>query len=92
MKVSFNRAICERPKEWPKEWIDVFTDFYTNQGYGLSNNLKGLEGVMKVIEARIKIEREVYDSLKLAKYKIDNTSFNIEFLKQKINSIIEVNL
>ena len=47
---------------------------------------------MKVIEARIKIESEVYDSLKLDKYKIDNTTFNIELLKQKINSIIEVNL
>ncbi|HEY8890340.1 MAG TPA: hypothetical protein VIM70_08800 [Clostridium sp.] len=88
INVSFNRAICERPNEW----IEGFIDYYTNQGYGLANNLKGLEGVMKVIEERIKIESEVYDSLKLSKYKIDNTSFNIEFLKQKINSIIEVNL
>ena len=29
IKVSFNRAICERPKEW----IDGFIDYYTNQGY-----------------------------------------------------------
>ena len=41
IKVSFNRVICERPKEWLEEFID----YYTNQGYGLYNNLKGLDGV-----------------------------------------------
>ncbi len=88
IKVSFNRAVSERPKEW----IDEFINYYTNQGYGLSNNLNGLDGVMQVFEARSKLEREIYDSLKLVKYKIDNSKFNIDLLKSRINSIIEANL
>lgn len=88
INVSFNKAISERPKEW----FEGFTNYYTNQGYGLSNNLKGLEGVMKIIEERIRLESDVYDSLKLAKYKINNSSFNIDLLKERINSIIEAHL
>lgn len=88
INVSFNKAISERPKEW----FEGFTNYYTNQGYGLINNLKGLEGVMQVIEERIRLEGDVYDSLKLAKYKINNSSFNIDLLKERINSIIEAHL
>jgi len=88
INVSFNKAISERPKEW----FEGFTNYYTNQGYGLSNNLKGLEGVMKVIEERIRLESDVYDSIKLAKYKINNSTFNIDLLKERINSIIEAHL
>ncbi|MBU3131410.1 hypothetical protein KPL40_03005 [Clostridium gasigenes] len=88
IKVSFNRAVSERPKEW----IDGFINYYTNQGYGLSNNLNGLDGVMQVFEARSKLEREIYDSLKLVKYKIDNSKFNLNLLRERINSIIEANL
>lgn len=47
---------------------------------------------MQVLEARSKLEREIYDSLKLVKYKIDNSKFNLYLLKSRINSIIEVNL
>lgn len=85
IKASFNKAVCERPKEW----IDGFTNYYTSQGYGLSNNFNGLEGVMKVIEARSRLESEVYNSLKITKYKIDNSAFNIDLLKDRISSIIE---
>lgn len=85
---SFNKAVAERPKEW----IDGFTHYYTNQGYGLCNNLKGLNGVIEILEARIKIEREIYDSLKIIKYKIDNSEFNLDFLKESIESIIEAHL
>jgi hypothetical protein len=85
IKASFNRVVCERPKEW----FEGFKDYYTNQGYGLYNNLKGLDGVIQVLEARSSLECDVYDSLKLIKYKIDNSAFNLDLLKEKINSIIE---
>lgn len=78
IKVSFNRAVCERPKEW----IEGFTNYYTNQGYGLANNLNGLDGVMQVIEARSRLESAVYDSLKIVKYKINNSTFNIDLLRK----------
>ena len=85
IKSSFNRAVCERPKEW----IEGFTNYYTKQGYGLYNNLNGLDGVMKVIEVRSRLESDVYDSLELIKCKIDNSTFNLDLLKERINSIIE---
>jgi adenylate kinase family enzyme len=88
IKESFNRVACERPKEW----IDGFTYYYTNQGYGLYNNLKGLDGVIEILKARCRLEREIYDSLKLIKYKIDNSAFNLNLLKERINSIIEAHL
>jgi Cdc6-like AAA superfamily ATPase len=86
-KESFMKAISERPKEW----INGFTDYYTNQGYGLNNNLKGIEGVIEVLRARNNLEKEIYDSLNLTKYKINNSEFNLKLLKEKINSIIERN-
>jgi len=88
IKASFNRVVCERPKEW----FEGFKDYYTNQGYGLSNNLKELDGVIQVLEARSRLEHDAYDSLELVKYKVDNSTFNIDLLKKRINSIIEANL
>lgn len=44
---------------------------------------------MKVIEARSRLESDVYDSLELIKCKIDNSTFNLDLLKERINSIIE---
>jgi len=85
IKESFNKAICERPKEW----VDGFTYYYTNQGYGLYNKLKGIDGIIQILKTRSKLEREIYDSLKLIKYKIDNSAFNIDLLEKSINSIIE---
>jgi hypothetical protein len=38
------------------------------------------------------LECDVYDSLKLIKYKIDNSAFNLDLLKEKINSIIEAHV
>lgn len=88
IKASFNKVVCERPKEW----FQGFKDYYTNQGYGVSNNLKELDGVIKILEERSRLEREIYDSLKLIKYKIDNSAFNLNLLKEMVNSIIEGHL
>lgn len=82
---SFNKAVCQRPKEW----FDGFKYYYTNQGYGLDNNLEDLDGIVEILKARSKLEREIYDSLKLTKYKIDNSEFNPDLLKENISSIIE---
>lgn len=88
IKESFNKVIGERPKEW----FDGFTYYYTNNGYGQANNLKGLDGVLKVLEERNKLEREIYDELKITKYKINNSSFNMDLLKEKVLKVIENNL
>ena len=88
IKASFNRVVCERSKEW----FEGFKDYYTNQGYGLFNNLKELDGVIQVLEARRRLECDLYESLELVKYKIDNSAFNLDLLKEKVNAIIEAHL
>lgn len=88
IRSSFCKVIPERPKQW----LEGFTNYYTNQGYGLAMDLKGLEGVMQVLEARNALESEIFDSLKLAKYKINNSAFNLASLKDRINSIISANI
>lgn len=85
IKESFMKALSNRTKEW----LDGFIDYYTNQGYGLHNNLHGIDGVMEILIARNCFEKEIYDSLKLNKYNIDNSAFNLELLKERINLIIE---
>ncbi len=87
IRESFMKAVSERTKEW----MDGFTDYYTNQGYGLHNNLKGTEGIIEILEARSIFEKDIYDSINLKKYKIDNSKFNLELLKERINSIVDRN-
>ncbi|MGH4123865.1 MAG: hypothetical protein ACREV6_13140 [Clostridium sp.] len=88
IKVSFNRVINERPKEW----LEGFIHYYTNQGYGLNNDLKKLDGVIQILEARRNLEHEIYESLTLTKYTIDNSDFDLNLHKEKINYIFEKHL
>lgn len=88
IETSFERIVGERPKEW----FEGFKHYYTNQGYGLNNNLKELEGVIQVLEWRSRLEHEIYKSLLLTKYTIDNSTYNLNLHKERINSILEAHL
>ncbi|MDT8718362.1 hypothetical protein IAI10_16975 [Clostridium sp. 19966] len=85
IKTAFINAVNTRPKEW----FQGFTGYYTKQGYGLANNLSGLEGVIKVLEARRKLEEGIYEAIKLNKYRIDNSEFDVNLLENKIVIIVE---
>lgn len=80
---SFNKAKGERAKEW----YESFGRYYTKQGYGLANNLD----VIEVLQARKEIEEEIFNTLKLKKYKIDNSQFNVASLENNIRKIVEDN-
>ncbi|ADL52679.1 hypothetical protein Clocel_2987 [Clostridium cellulovorans 743B] len=88
IKKSFKKAVAERPEEW----FQGFMYYYTNQGFGLDNNLKGFDGVLQVLEERSKLEKDIYDSLELTKYKVDNSDFNYYGMKEKIKCIVDENL
>ena len=85
IKASFTKVIGERPKEW----FEGFKYYYTNYGYGLANNLKDLDGVIGVLEERSKLESEIYDSLNMIKYKVNNSALDRNLLTDNIESIIE---
>lgn len=82
---SFAKAIKERPKSW----FEGFKDYYTNQGYGLYNKLTDMDGLLQILEARGSLELDVYESLEISKYVIDNSEFDLVMLKDKVNAIIE---
>ncbi|EMY4794483.1 TPA: hypothetical protein ACGPFX_000193 [Bacillus pacificus] len=84
LEFSFRKALKERNPEWFKGIVD----YYTNQGYGKEHNHSGVEGTIKVLEARRDLELEIFDMLKMKKEKINNTKYEIDsyssMLKDKL--------
>ncbi|MDP4084007.1 MAG: hypothetical protein Q8934_05245 [Bacillota bacterium] len=84
LEFSFRKALKERTPEWSAGIVD----YYTNQGYGKEYNLSGVEGAIKVLEARKNLELEIFDMLKMKKEKINNTKYEIDsyrsMLKDKL--------
>lgn len=80
LEFSFKKAFKERPKEWSS----FFIEYYTNQGYGKEHGYKGIEGTVKVLEARREIEREIFDILKMKKEKINNSQYETDKYKSMI--------
>lgn len=77
LEFSFKKAVKERSTDWSKG----FVDYYTNQGYGKEHNLSGIEGAIKVLEARRNMELEIIDRLKMKKEIINNTKYEIDSYK-----------
>lgn len=84
LEFSFRKALKERTPEWSSGIVD----YYTNQGYGKEHNHSGVEGAIKVLEARRNLELEIFDMLKMKKEKINNTKYEIDsyrsMLKDKL--------
>ncbi|BCC77236.1 hypothetical protein BCJMU62_2927 [Bacillus cereus] len=66
LEFSFRKALKERNPEWSTGIVD----YYTNQGYGKEHNHSGVEGAIKVLEARRNLELEIFDMLKMKKKKL----------------------
>ncbi|MBP3951679.1 hypothetical protein [Bacillus suaedae] len=86
LEFSFRKAVQERPKEWSSG----FVDYYTNQGYGKMKGYQGLDGTIKVLEARRELEREIYDSLHIKKTKINNSNYETVNYKSKLSEKLNV--
>ena len=81
LEFSFRKAVNERSTEWSKG----FVDYYTNQGYGKRKGYKGLEGTIKVLEARRAVENDIFDLLTIKKIKINNSNYEFENYKIILN-------
>ncbi|MFC5703277.1 hypothetical protein ACFPVX_18475 [Cohnella faecalis] len=81
---SFRKAVKDRPKEWSESFIN----YYTNQGYGKERGYSGLEGTLQVLKARKKLEEEIFVGMKIAKKKVDNSSYDINDYKQVLLGIL----
>lgn len=88
LEYSFRKAVKERPLEWSEGFID----YYTNQGYGKRHGYQGLEGTLKVLQARRGLEQEIFEGLSIAKLKVDNSSYNRTAYKQALADCIAASM
>ncbi|HEX3076672.1 MAG TPA: hypothetical protein VHQ24_07410, partial [Lachnospiraceae bacterium] len=86
IEYSFTKVIEERPQEW----FDGFTEYYTKQGFGHANGYSGVDGTIRVLNARKTLEKSIYDSLSMKKYWIDNSAFSMEDVTVAIYSILNI--
>ncbi|WP_313370315.1 hypothetical protein [Sedimentibacter sp.] len=73
------------PHDGPLEPILI----YVEQNSIRESFMKAVSERAKVLKARDILEKEIYDSLNLTKYKFNNSKFDLELLNGRINSIIE---
>ena len=81
---SFRKAVKERPKEWSEGFIE----YYTNQGFGKKQGYNGLEGTIQVLKARREWEEDIFNCLNIAKQKVDNSTYNRNDYKQRLEGIL----
>ncbi|MEI4710072.1 hypothetical protein WAG12_08770 [Bacillus cereus] len=88
LEFSFRKALKERNPEWSTGIVD----YYTNQGYGKEHNHSGVEGAIKVLEARRKLELEIFDMLKMKKEKINNTKYEIDSYRSMLKDKLTIQM
>ncbi|WP_440120086.1 hypothetical protein [Paenibacillus sp. QZ-Y1] len=82
---TFDKAIQERPKEWS----DGFIHYYTNQGFGLAKGYHGVDGTVKVLQERKRMETEIYQLLNMDKYWLDNSDYNRTACQKELEKILK---
>ncbi|WP_047982901.1 P-loop NTPase family protein [Ornithinibacillus californiensis] len=82
---SFKKAIRERPKEW----YEGFVEYYTKQGFGKEQKYEGLEGTINVLRERHKLETEIFNKLNINKFKVNNSSYDMDVYKQKLLAMLQ---
>ncbi|EOO34731.1 hypothetical protein IIU_02456 [Bacillus cereus VD133] len=88
LEFSFMKALKERNPEWSTGIVD----YYTNQGYGKKHNHTGVEGAIKVLEARRNLELEIFDMLKMKKEKINNTKYEIDSYRSMLKDKLTIQM
>ncbi|OMF89196.1 hypothetical protein [Paenibacillus sp. FSL R7-0337] len=78
LELAFRKAVRERPLEWSEGFIQ----YYTSQGYGLTQGHRGLKGTLEVLKSRSKLEDNIYNLLSLNKIKVNNSAYALEAYKQ----------
>lgn len=88
LEYTFKKAIKERSQDWS----DFFIDYYTNQGYGKEHNYSGVEGTIKVLEARRDFELEIFDQLNMNKEKLNNTKYEIDSHRSMLQDLLTLQI
>jgi hypothetical protein len=85
-KESFPQIIAERPSEW----LDFITWYYTEQGYGRSKGLNGVEGLLEVLELRKAYELAILKELPIDSIQFDKSMTNWTTIHSEISSFLQI--
>ncbi|WP_150265915.1 hypothetical protein [Paenibacillus tepidiphilus] len=85
VEFTFRKALQERPGEWSEGFIR----YYNEQGYGKAHGASGVEGTIRVLEARAELERSIVEGLAMDKAYIDNSAYDPGQAEQELRTIIE---
>lgn len=83
---SFKKAINERPKEW----FEGFVNYYANQAFGSVNNFNGLEGTLKILEARKQLEVNILEELSIKMKVVNNSNYDLQSYQSTLRDLISV--
>ncbi|ASA22289.1 hypothetical protein [Paenibacillus donghaensis] len=88
LEQAFRKVVQERPKEWS----EGFMEYYTTQGFGKNRGYSGLEGTLQVLKHRLELEQRIYESLDLAKIKVDNSAYDRKHYKDVLTGLLSAYL
>jgi hypothetical protein len=83
-RTAFLQAVRERPALW----YEGFERYYTEQGYGLAHGFSGTDGVLRVLEERVRVERNVLRTVPCACHLVDNSAFDPASLRDTLRKIL----
>ncbi|MBT2644609.1 hypothetical protein J7I80_20545 [Bacillus sp. ISL-41] len=77
---SFRKAVTERPDDW----FNGFVHYYTSQGYGMVNELSGLDGTIEVLKARQELEDSIINQLPISAHILNNSQFDFSIHRENL--------
>ncbi|TKJ88911.1 hypothetical protein PaeCFBP13512_16925 [Paenibacillus sp. CFBP13512] len=80
ISTTLHRVSAERSSEW----LDFVIRYYTEQEYGKAYQLSGVEGLIKCLQVRRRLELEILEQLHIDKVLIDNSELNREQTEQEL--------
>ena len=88
LRASFEKAYRERDNSWSEGFID----YYTNQGFGKAHGFTGIEGTLRVLEARRLLENEILNQLNFKNLRLDNSSYDLTQYKALLTDLAKENV
>lgn len=85
-RVSKERVSNDKAKQ--SDWIDLVIHWVEKSQYAKRHGLNGLEGVIRFLEDRKKIELEVFEKLQIDKYIVENLDYNWDDVFNKVKKLL----
>lgn len=84
VKKSFDKIFKERDSNWKS----FFIDYYTSNKFARENNIKGINGVIKILKKRKKWELDIISRLNIESKIVDNSNYEKSEILKQLSKII----